>query len=239
MILDDTLQPDDELSTEQPLVEVEEVQESSAEGVEKPAAQAPAEEGKKVQFNEEQQRLIDRKMGEQVAKRRKAERDLDDLRKRLEALEAPRAASIVVPELPDPYSVSGTEFNKAKLERDEALRKSVIAEQHNENLRQQQERLRHDREELEQKALQERGKLYDQRAKALGISDKDLLEAGTSLAEFGIGEKLAGVILKDEEGPLLTKYLSQNKQDLYELVNLPLEDAIVKLLTQVKRDAAI
>jgi hypothetical protein len=238
MTLDDTLQPDGELITEDAPKPAEEVKDSPDEGVEKPAESATAEEGKKVQFNEEQQKVLEREIGKHVAKQRKAERELDEFRAKYESAATPALAKVDIPILPDPLTVSEVEFNRALTERDDALRRAAVVDAHNKELEEQKQQQQFELVKKQNEILAEKAKTYDQRATALGVTSEELKTSGDTLRDFGIGEELAGLILEDEEGPLLTKYLAMNLREAKTLVEMPIAQAAMRLGSIVKAHAA-
>jgi hypothetical protein len=61
---------------------------------------------------------------------------------------------------------------------------------------------------------------YTASAKKNGISDQELQTAANSVYEYGITPDLTHAILADPDGPLLTKYLAANPQEVQNLVSM-------------------
>jgi hypothetical protein len=78
---------------------------------------------------------------------------------------------------------------------------------------------------------------YADRAKKLGVAAAELQEAGTLVAGYGIDPALVEMILADDHGPLLTKYLAKNQLELERLVQMPITMAAVRLATDLKAKA--
>lgn len=57
-------------------------------------------------------------------------------------------------------------------------------------------------------------KSYSENATKLGITNKELQAAGNAVASYGISQDMETAILSDSEGPLLTKYLAANPQEV-------------------------
>lgn len=57
-------------------------------------------------------------------------------------------------------------------------------------------------------------KSYSENAAKLGITNEELQLAGNAVASYGISADMETAILNDSEGPLLTKYLAANPQEV-------------------------
>ncbi len=143
-----------------------------------------------------------------------------------------------VPDMPDQYSDN---FAEELAARDKAVREAerfdVIADSH----QQQQENAYYAQQVQEQKSMQELGQKFQDKALQLGISDTELRHNGQRVVESGaLTEQEMSMILGDEQGPLITKYLSENLVALNALSQLPVgsSERMTHLLVDVKQKAA-
>ena len=190
----------------------------------------------KIEFTPEQQKVVNDIAAKKAYEAREAKRRAEEAEKRIAELEAklPREQEPVVPELPDPYD---DDYEAKIAQRDEALRlkaqydaQALIREQ--EAQRQAQERQRQEQEEL-YKAVES----YTDRAKKLGISESELQAAGNLVSQYGINDQITQHILGDEQGPIITKYLSQNPTAMDTINSLPPIKAAIYIETQLKPEA--
>jgi hypothetical protein len=223
----------------QPTEELPAQEESQVEGVEKPAESAPAEEGKKVQFDEAQQRVVDGIVGEKVGKLRAAEREKAALQKELEALRArDQPKPVEVPPLPDLNKVSDAEYNQVMAARDQALRHNAALDAENKAA---QKRAAEAQQELQRRQHEELIKTvsdYNGRAQKLGISTQELQSAAQVINSIGMSDDIAQLILEDDDGPLITKYLSMNIAELDTLSQMSPVRAAARLASVIKPKAA-
>ena len=61
---------------------------------------------------------------------------------------------------------------------------------------------------------------YTKSAETLGIDRQELQEAANAVNRYGITPNLSLAILEDPDGPLMTKYLAANPQEVTRLVNM-------------------
>ena len=182
---------------------------------------APSDEGqhhKKVEFTPEQQEVMNREIGKKTFKLREAERKAKALEQQVNAFNAERAkvAAPVVPPMPDQFEEG---FDQKLAERDRAIaargqwdtEQAFYARQHHEAEQRAQQ--------LKQESLHTTVAEYSKRALKLGVSKEELASAGTAVAGYGINPDLAEAILNDDNGPLITTYLSNNPEALEEVVN--------------------
>jgi hypothetical protein len=229
------------MSDEQQPVDTEIQPEVTTEEPAKAADPAPAEPVKKEvpPLTEDQQEAVNRAIGEKVAKQRKAEREAETLRKRVAELEAsPQPKLQPVPALPDPLAVSDAEFRKALAEQQEVVRKNATLEA---QVQQANKAAAEAKQELERRQIEEFQKKvsdYKGNSEKLGITAEELQQAGQIVADIGLSNDLVDLILEDEDGPLMTKYLSRNPVLLEELSRMDPVRAAVKLMNAVKPQAA-
>lgn len=194
---------------------------------------------KQVEFTEEQQKVFNDAVGKKVFKLREKEREAEQLRRRLEELEAkiPQQGRPVVPESPDPFALSDVEYRQKLVQRDQAIREAAAWEAQQQALQWQRQQAQFEQQQRQQERQQAEVVAYADRAKKLGVAAAELQEAGTLVAGYGIDPALVEMILADDHGPLLTKYLAKNQLELERLVQMPVTMAAVRLATDLKAKA--
>lgn len=239
------LQPEDnyEYESEEDVTtetEVEETEDSAEAQNSDSAPETEDTQDKQVKFDEQQQRIFDEAVGKKVFKLREKEREAEAYKKQLEELQAKLGEKQApkVPDLPDPFAVSEYEYRQSLQMREKALQDAAKYEFEQQAIRQQQEQMRQQELLKQQEELTEKVSSYSKRATKLGISSEELQEAGNTVAQFGIDESLVNVILEDDYGPLITKYLSKNPLELDTLRQLPPAHAAVRVATLIKEKAA-
>lgn len=229
------------------LIEQDEPETEGQEQVEKPeepSSESATDSGnptheKPVEFTEEQQRIFNEAVGKKVFKLREKEREAEALRKRLEELEAkiPQQGRPTVPEAPDPFALSEQEYRQRLVQRDQAIREAAAFEAQQQALQWQRKQAEEEQQKRAMERQQEEVKAYADRAVKLGVAAAELQEAGTVVAGYGIDPALVQMILSDDHGPLLTKYLARNQLELERLVQMPVTMAAVRLATDLKSKA--
>lgn len=239
------LQPEDsyEYESEEDVTTETEVAETedSAEAQDSDSAPEAGENPEKqITFSDEQQRIFDEAVGKKVYKLREKEREAEALKRQLEELQArvPEKQRPQVPDIPDPFAVSDEEYRRQLTMRDEALKQAIAYDQQQHMLRQQQEQLQYQQQQKQQEALTEKVQSYSQRAVKLGVKQEELQAAGNIIGQFGIQDDVANYILEEEQGPLITTYLSKNLLELEKLKDMSPAAAAVYIATTVKQKAA-
>lgn len=189
-------------------------------------------------FTEKQQRIFDEAIGKKTFKLREMEREAEVLRKRLDEVDRPVSQSRPqVPGLPDPYIVSDEEYKRQIMHRDQALISAAAYDARMQMLQNQQEQTKYQAEQKQHEVLVEKVQSYAQRAKTLGIKASDLQAAGAVVGQFGMDDSLVQYIIDDEQGPLITKYLSQNISLLDDLSKMHPTKAAVMIATNIRAKA--
>ena len=240
----DTLQTDSGTVIDYGDDEVIENQNQEAEQESETTESAPVETDnhRAVEFSEEQQKVFNEVIGKKTFKLRETERENERLAKELAELRSkvPTNTRPEVPPRPDPYTLTEEQYRQAQEARDKALSDAIAFDarqaQYNEQARQikaQQEQQRHE-------ALVESAKTYTQQAVKLGVKPDELARAAKVVDTFGLDSNhpLVPMILADEHGPLITKYLANNVLELERVMSMPLANAAVYLATSVKQKAA-
>lgn len=228
----------DETQETEVIQEVQEVESEEQETASEPSPDS-GETHEKPIFTEEQQRIFDEAIGKKVFKLREKEREAEQLRKQLEELQKPDTRSRpAIPDLPDPFAVSEDEYKRKIREREQALISAAAFDAQQQLFEQQQRAMASEVARKQQEALVEKVQSYSERAKTLGIRPDELQSAGAVVGQFGIDDSLVQYILEDDHGPLITKYLSQNVQELDNLRYMHPTMAAVRIATQIKAKAA-
>lgn len=218
--------------------------EQSAEPVSTGADSATDSEGQheqKTTFSEEQQAKVDEIIGEKTFKARQRERELEaqlqaerqakaELESQIPAKQRPD-----VPPMPDPYEDSYREKMEA---RDRAIQQAAEfdADVKARNDAQQAEVNRQNIEQAQK--WNDTVLAYQQRAVQLGITEQELQQLGDQVANFGVHENIVEFIIRDDQGPLITKYLAQNPTELDSLARTDPTMGLVQVATDVKSKAS-
>lgn len=198
---------------------------------------APIAEQAKVEFNDDQQKVFNDMAAKKAFETREAKRESDELRRQLEETKAkiPQQSRPNVPDVPDPYDDN---YESRLRERDDAIRASA---EYDANVRVRQESAQREQQRTQHETQQKqvvRIQTYAGRAKTLGMTSAELESAGARVNEFGIAPDVANFIIGDDQGPLITKYLSQNPLEMETLGSMDSMSAGIRIATVVKAKAA-
>ena len=203
--------------------------------------EAPPTEREKVTFSEEQQKVVDGIVGKKVYNAREAERRADSLKQENDELrrQLPTETRPVVPTVPDRYDFDNDEaYSQAVASRDMLIGNAAAFDE-----RQSQAEINRNVEQrmANEAAFAENQKdaqTYFDRASKLGIKQQDILAAGQMVASMGLQDEIAGFILKDETGPLITQFLAANPLVLDEISRMSPMDAAIQINSVIKPKAA-
>jgi hypothetical protein len=211
-----------------------ETTEPEAEG--ESAEETPAETKARIEFTEEQQKYINEHIiARQVAKRKEAERELEEYRQRLQQSQPEQPSGR--PEIPEPPNIWDDDYEAKIKARDEAIRAAVEWEAQEQYRQQYEQQQKWEQQQKEQEQLLSKVTTYTERAKEYGIDESDLQVAGNAVAQFGIPEPLIQYILEDDAGPAITMHLSRNLQELDTLNRMDPIKAAVHIATTLKPKA--
>jgi len=187
--------------------QVEQVEADQAEQVDEVAlAKQKANEAFSKQYGEKKQ--LERELEAERAKTAECER------KQREAMQASVAE---IPPLPDPFDDNYESKIKA---RDEALRANERFNADQQAQQQRQQLAQQQAAQAKQLELNASIETYSKKAISLGIEQSELQAAGAAVANYGLPDDLVMHILKDSDGPLITKHLAANPQDGYQLATM-------------------
>ncbi len=203
---------------------------------------ALATEEKPVEKQEEQiSEGAQKAINKEHFKRREQERKADDLAIKL--AEAERKLSLkpekgiqAVPELPDSFD---DDFKERLAERDRIITENAQVTALKSANEQQTQLNQQEQQRNFVNSLQGKVDTYSAKAKELGISESELKEAGDIVMGYGIPDDLTVAILEDKDGPLMTKYLSQNPVVMGKLATMPPVQAAIFLEREVRNKAVL
>jgi hypothetical protein len=235
------MEPDDTLDEAQD-IELEEVETEgqATDSESSPDTEEVQEKQTKPVFDEVQQQAFDKAIAEKVYKQRNAEKEADQLKRRVQELEQqiPKEQRPAVPKEPDPFALSEAEFQQQARLRDEAIARQAAYDAQQRFHEQERQRVHQEQIQKEQELLNDKVATYSQRAVQLGISTEELQVAGNSVAQFGMSDEVINYILEDDLGPAITKYLSQNITELDGLRAMSPTQAAVRIATHVREKAS-
>ncbi len=169
------------------------------------------EEKPEASQNENVQKVINRKHAEKM----EAERRADAAEARLKEFESKQQQqepeNPVLSDFPDSDEVA--DYNQK-------LRTRISWENQQSYSQQEYNRVQQEAASTKQVEFTKKGEAYTERAKSLGVSAKELQDAGNTVASYNLSEDIVLGILEDDQGALITTYLANNPMALEELKSL-------------------
>ena len=169
------------------------------------------EEKPEASQNENMQKVINRKHAEKMD----AERRADAAEARLKEFESKQQQqepeNPVLSDFPDSDEVA--DYNQK-------LRTRISWENQQSYSQQEYNRVQQEAASTKQVEFTKKGEAYTERAKSLGVSAKELQDAGNTVASYNLSEDIVLGILEDDQGALITTYLANNPMALEELKSL-------------------
>ena len=161
-------------------------------------------------------------------------RRADELEQRLTKLQPTQEAPQVL-ESPDPFDDDYETKQKAYIDSiRQAERFSYQQEQFSQYTNQQQA----DKQQKMQAELNTKAESYTGRAKEYGIKPEELQQAGQMVASYNLSDDVAMFILEDEQGPLITRHLSNNHADAEKIAGMTPMQAAMYIERTVKPKVA-
>jgi len=173
----------------------------------------------------------------------KKHHELMEERREKEALQAqlsemqsqiPTAQRPDVPDMPDVYDDN---FDEQVRLRDKAIQDAAMFDAQQRLVDEQRARQDLELQEEQQRAHLKIVQDYSSRAAKQNISKQELEVAGQTVMAYGIGDELTGFILNDEHGPLITKYLAQNPEEIESMRGMGTMNAAIHIANNVKPKA--
>jgi len=174
------------------------------------------------------------KYREEERKRIEVEKEAKELREKLAAFESAKVETDIPP-IPDPYDDDYEDKIKA---RDEAITRKASQEAQKSFLTEQQNAQKETAKKTEQERINTLISGYDKHTVTLGLNPSDVAKAGNKVVEYGISGEVAEFILEQEDGPLITTYLSENPILLDELRHMTPIQAAFKVSSDIRAAAS-
>jgi len=191
------------------------MREPSEVAEQQPEAQESAErrEEPKVEFSEEQQKIVDSQIAGKAFEVREEKRQKAELQRQLDEVKAniPKEARPDVPNAGDIYDED--------YETNRAAREAKLVEQARFDERQtvqgeQVQQAQHADLQRQQEAFNQQVSEFGNRATKAGINPQELQTAMNTVNQYGIRQDIGNFVIADEQGHLITKYLAENPQDI-------------------------
>ena len=228
---------DDGIVIDDDHVENEEVNQELSETAEGGAELATAQEETPDKIDDGVQKAINKqhaKYREEERKRIQAEDEAGKLREKLEKLEAEKSV-VDIPAIPDPYDDNYEEQLRI---RDEAIMRKATQDAQQQSVIAQQDAQKEVAQKAEQERLNTLVSGYDGQIAKLGLNPEEVRVAGDKVVEYGISADLAEFILQQEDGPLITQYLSKNPVALDDLRHMSVIDGAFKVSSDIRKAAS-
>ena len=207
----DYVEPESEQETDQETTETEKAPEVEENGPER----------YNQRINKKHRELM-----EERRQREAAEARIQELEAKQQQTQRPE-----IPPLPDPYD---EDFDAQMHARDRKILEVARYDAQQAALNEQHQQQQLQRQQQEKQQLETLATTYAQRAAKLKISPAALKDAGETVAAIGIDQQIVEHILQDERGPLITKYLADNPDELERMQTMTPVRAAVYLETTVK-----
>ena len=180
----------------------------------------------------EAQKIVNDAIGRQHAKFRDEQTRANDLEAENQRLKAQMPQELR-PEVPTPPDPLDDDFEKQLEVRDTAIREAAAFDARREMAQTQAVAAANATQNERQASLTQSAQTYTERAQTLGMDNAELQVAGQTVAAYGVSDELVEHILNDEQGPLITRYLAGNLNELETLRAMPPMQAAVHLATHV------
>ena len=195
-------------------------------------------EENKVTFDERQQEVMNKAIGEKVAKTHEERRLREEAEAKYQKLldNQPKPKEPTIPELPDVDDFYGDPngYNAKILAREVAIKEHAVFEAQNRLIRDQQEHQARQVEYEQQAKQREAIESYTKKATDFGLTNEQLNKDATFVTQAGIHPQLSVHLLNDPQGPLVTNYLANNILELDRVRSLNPIDAAVYIATVVR-----
>lgn len=171
------------------------------------------EQKEEVEFNEEQQKVFNDGMAGKAFEVREEKRRSAELQRQLEEFKAnvPKEAR---PDVQGTGDIYDEDYESARTAREGQIREQATfdARQAFQNEQVQQNQLVE--QQKQQAAYQESLTEYGNRAAKIGITPQELQQAGTTVSQNGLRQDVINFLIADTDGPVMTRYLSENLVDV-------------------------
>ena len=192
-----------------------------------PASDGNHEQTPEVDEEAKKQAAIDKIIGEKTFKAKQAERERDELKQRLEAIETAKRESEAkqvanIPPMPtDEFDENYQRDLQAHID---GVKRQAQWEANQAVYTQQQEQIQQQQQIQQAQEFQQKVASYSESAKKLGVDSTELEVAANKLDQLGVNlnttPHLVSSLLADQEGPLIVKYLAANPLESMQLAQM-------------------
>ena len=175
----------------------------------------------------------------QYGEKKQLERELEAQKARVAEFENKQREEMAanvgnIPALPDAFD---DDYEQKIQARDEAIRAQAQFNYSQQSHQQAQQAAQQQAAQAREQDVHVSMESYTRKATELGIKQEELQAAGNKVGSYGLSEDLVMHILKDTDGPLITKHLAANPQDGYELASMS-PFAVGQFLDGIKQKAS-
>tara|TARA_R110000851_G_scaffold129263_1_gene261922 strand:+ start:218 stop:1033 length:816 start_codon:yes stop_codon:yes gene_type:complete len=175
----------------------------------------------------------------QYGEKKQLERELEAQKARVAEFENKQREEMAanvgnIPALPDAFD---DDYEQKIQARDEAIRAQAQFNYSQQSHQQAQQAVQQQAAQAREQDVHVSMESYTRKATELGIKQEELQAAGNKVGSYGLSEDLVMHILKDTDGPLITKHLAANPQDGYELASMS-PFAVGQFLDGIKQKAS-
>lgn len=206
-----------------------------------PGPEGEQEKAKEPTLEEKHEKLQATRAQEKFEMRRER-REREQAQHELAQLQAQQANPIAErPDIPDVPDQFADDFAEQQAKRDTAIREAERFDAQSEWGQQRQIELQQQAQHQQHQEFQKTADTFKERATKLGISDDELKQNGERLISYQVlSTQEIDLILSDEQGPLITKFLANNPVELERLISEPAGSSsrMSMLLTDIKTKAS-
>lgn len=192
------------------------------------------EQTPEVDEEAKKQAAIDKVIGEKTFKAKQAERERDELKQKLDAIEQAKREQEAqqignIPPMPtDEFDDNYQRDLQAHID---GVKRQAEWQANQAVYTQQQEQIQQQQQAQQAQELQQKVSSYNESAKKHGIETKELEVAANQLDQYGVNlntaPSLVSSLLADPEGPLIVKHLAANPMDAMQLTAMsPYDQAV-------------
>lgn len=200
-----------------------------------------SDDGGKVEFSPEQQKVFDAAINRQHSKYREAERAKQDTQAQLTAANGrisefeSNQPEPIIPPMPDSFD---DDFDEKVAIRDATI---VAVAQHNQtqaNIAQANANATQEAQNAAQQVQAQNAQTLVENAATLGISNDDLGKAAAVVGSYNISPEIRTGLMTDPDGPVMLAYLAANPLEIENLQSMGVFDASNHLGTVIRQKAS-
>lgn len=204
-----------------------------------------SDDGGKVEFSPEQQKVFDAAINRQHSKYREAERAKQDTQAQLTAANGrisdfeANQPKPVIPKLPDRFDFdSDGDFDAAVATRDATIVAVAQHQQIQANIAQAATTENEQAQLAEQQVRVNNAQTLVENSAKLGISNDDLGKATAVVGSYNLSTEIRTGLMTDPDGPVMLAYLAANPLEVEALQNMGVFDASNHLGTVIRQKAS-